>query len=152
MPTFPSWAPPASGDAIPKLGLITITPVSPAGSAIQLDTDPETYTTEWPRRQSIHEGIDGAVTKQDFGRIPKDMVIKLESGPNQWLNKSTVKAIEALSLVKRQLVKLEDGEGNVYNPCTIEEFNPNQAKGMAGLYTYTLVLHVFDASPTRLGG
>jgi len=139
-------------DLLAKLGLITITPVSPAGSGVQLDTDPETYKTEWPRRQSIHEGIDGAVTKQDFGRITKDITIMLDSGPNQWLNKSTVKALEALSVVKRQLVKFEDGEGNVYNTCTIEDFSPNQAKGMRGLYTYTLVLRCLDASPTRLSG
>jgi len=134
--------------AIMTLGAIRISGFSPSGASVRFDNDPDTYKREWPRRQSIEEGLAGAVTKQDAGRFAKDMVIRLDSGPTQWLNKSTVDILDEYAGRKGATFVFTDGEDNQFL-VTIESFEADQAKGMPELYTYSMTLHVFGITLLR---
>lgn len=135
--------------SIPTTGLITIASLSPSGSTVQLDTDPEVYQRAWPRRQSVRKGAMGAGKKQDFGLWAKDMTVHLDSGKSQWLNVGTVRTLNEFKARRGATFTFADGEGNSFT-VTIESFDPDQAKGMKDLYTYTMDLQVW-AITTLLG-
>lgn len=128
--------------SIPVIGKMTIEGLSPTGAKLTWTTDPETYTIDWPRRQDIIEGLAGAVTKQDSGRVAKDLVLRLDSGNNQWLNLDFVKALEDYTARKGATFTFKDAEGNEYT-VTIEDFTPYQAPGMQDLFRYKMEMHVF---------
>lgn len=51
---------------------------------VRFHADPNQYAPlTWPRRYSVHQGLGGSVTIQDFGVTPRDVRLLLRSG-SQW--------------------------------------------------------------------
>ena len=107
---------------------------------IRFTTDPGTYTRNWPRRMSVHKGLQGAVTIQSFGRFAKDMVLQLGSGSNQWMELSLVQAIESLMAVDNGVYSFTDWIGNAFT-VFILSFDPDPTF-IGTLHTYSMSLQV----------
>lgn len=96
---------------------------------VRFTCDPAIYERQWPKRLSIHEGLQGAVTIQDFGRSAKDMTLRLESGEQQLMEKTTVAALDALAGTRGAVYTLTDWNGTEVSACIVS----------------------FDADPTFVG-
>lgn len=96
---------------------------------VRFTCDPAVYERQWPKRVSVHEGLQGAVTVQDFGRFAKDMVLRLESGEQQLMERTTVAALDAMAGTRGATYTLTDWTGL---ECTVH-------------------IQAFEADPTFLG-
>jgi hypothetical protein len=61
---------------------------------LRFTTDPKVYEASWPKRHSIHEGLAGSVTIQDFGVRAKDLAFRLGSD-GQYLDLALVDQLDA---------------------------------------------------------
>ena len=123
---------------------------------VQWTTDPEVYQPfNWPRRQSIDQGIGRSVTIQDFGRTEKDLTVHMESGENQMLASACVDALDALNDGTPHTFK--DFLGNEYSvvmidftpvPTRLPDLDGNGAI-IGQLYRYTMNLRVLSISKLR---
>jgi hypothetical protein len=109
---------------------------------VTFDFDPATTRRQRPLLGSVHVGLGGAVTVQDFGRQIEGTSIELESG-TQYMTRETVAAIDALLADQGQTYQFLDWEGNRFE-VWIEEWEPSPA--FADLYTYRLRLRVLDVT------
>ena len=113
---------------------------------VRFTTDPKVYEPEWPKRYSVHAGLGGALTIQDFGRYAKDMVLRLQSS-GQWLDKATVNAIDARAGTKGAAYTFQDWVGTVAS-VFITSFKPTPTH-VPDLYEYELELHVLTLTALR---
>jgi len=60
---------------IPSTGRVYLGNV---GSEIQFTADPDSLEIDLPKRMSIHQGLGGVVTIQDFGRFIRDAKVRLQ--------------------------------------------------------------------------
>jgi len=96
----------------------------------QFTTDPQTYEPlKWPKRATVHKGIQGAVTVQDFGTFAKDNMIHLGSGESGFLEQSVVEALHTKYRTKGATYTLTDWAGN----------------------SFTVFIMGFEAEPTFIG-
>ena len=118
-------------------GLITL-------GGTQFPCDPGVYEPmRWAKRLSLHQGIGNSVTIQDFGITVKDLVIRLESGPNQFLDTIAVKALHGLFRTLGGEWTLTDWLGNQMT-VFIADFEPKFFT--VDLWTYTMTLLVRSAT------
>lgn len=114
---------------------------------VQFSTDPQIYEPlNWDKRHSVHPGISGSLTIQDFGMIQKDNTLRLASGTAGYLDHTTVKALHVLYRTKGVTHTLSDWIGNEFE-VFILSFAPVPTfvgSGEEVLYTYTMELHVLD--------
>lgn len=114
---------------------------------IQFTTDPRTYEPVWPKRQSIHGGLQGAVTVQDFGVFAKDQRLRLESG-GQWLTRTVVDALDARFQTRGAAYPFKDWVGTEAT-VFIVAFDPIDARLGGDLYEYRMELRVLALTKVR---
>lgn len=129
----------------PTYGLVTMTPVSanPSPSPVTFTTDPDKYTRTWKKRMSVHQGIEGTVTTQDFGRVARDCQLDLEWGRGQILTKAVVRAVKTWEGVRESLYRFQDWEGNDFT-VEILSFQEEAIFPSVDLYTARLSLQVVE--------
>jgi hypothetical protein len=113
---------------------------------VQFTTDPKVYEPTFPKRVSVHAGLGGAVTVQDFGRYAKDGTLRLQSS-GQWLDQATVDAIDARADVKGATYPFKDWVGTeatvfITSFRAIPTYLPD-------LYEYELELRVLGLTKRR---
>lgn len=119
---------------VPALGIVTL-------DGIQFTTDPQVYEpTNWDKRHSIHKGLGGAVTIQDFGTFQKDNTVRLASGSSGYLEESVVISLHTRFRTKGATFILTDWRDNEFT-VFIRSFKPVPTF-FASLYTYTMELQV----------
>lgn len=128
-------------------------PVAPNGTvyldSVQFTTDPQVYQPlQWKKRATVHKGIQGAVTVQDFGTFAKDNILYLASGPSGFMEKSVVATLHTKYRTKGATYSLTDWFGNSFT-VFIEDFDPEPAR-MRTLFRYTMTLQVLGIT-TLLG-
>lgn len=119
-------------------------PVIPSAGVVldgvTFNTDPNPYEHHnWKKRYSIHQAIGGKVIIQDFGTYAKDLVLKLGSGQAQFIDLTTVKALNTRWLIRGASYSFLDYLGNDF-VVFISDFNPTIFR--VDLYTYTMELQV----------
>jgi len=115
----------------------------------QFTTDPQVYQPlQWKKRATVHKGIQGAVTVQDFGTFAKDNRLTLASGPSGFLEKSVVEDLHAKYRTKGATYSLTDWFGNSFT-VFIVDFDPEPARART-LFRYTMTLQVLGIT-TLLG-
>ncbi len=108
---------------------------------LRFTTDPQTYAPlTWRKRQSVHPGLDGAMTIQDFGVHAKDNTVRLASGSAGYLERSLVVSLHALYRTKGATYTLTDWAGNEFT-VFIRDFQADPTF-IGTLWTYTMELHV----------
>ncbi len=104
-------------------------------------TDPQVYKpTVWAKRHSVHPGLEGALTIQDFGTFAKDNTLQLGSGGAGYIEKSLVDALHALYRARGATYTLTDWAGNEFT-VFIRNFQADPTF-IGTLWTYTMELHV----------
>jgi len=120
-------------------------PVSPNGTVFlggtQFTTDPQVYQPLlWKKRATVHKGIQGAVTVQDFGTFAKDNRLYLASGNSGFLEKSVVDALHTKYRTKGATYTLTDWSGNSFTVFLVEfEAEPTFIRT---LFRYSMTLQV----------
>jgi hypothetical protein len=110
---------------------------------VQFTTDPQDYRPfTWPKRASIHPGVQGAFTIQDFGLWKKDNLVVLGSGGAGYMEELVVKSLHTKYQTRGATYTLTDWMGNEYT-CWIEDFQPVPTF-QGTLYTYTMQLRVLN--------
>lgn len=129
---------------IPTIGKVFLgTKVSGAFLATaQFTTDPK-IQRNWPQRQSVHRGVQGTVTVQDFGKFAKDMVLMLESETN-WINTSFKNYVDGLMAVRGAVYDYKDYMGTeaVVKIISFEAKPTFIRDGVLVLYEYSMELQV----------
>ena len=108
-------------------------------NGVQFNVDPDSVERDWPRRHSVSPVLGGDVLIQDWGRYAKDMTITITSG-TQYMDRATVKAIDALVAVRGATYTLVDWEGNAFT-VFVTDWKPKPTF-IGDLYTFTLDLQV----------
>lgn len=116
-------------------------------------TDPEPYEPlNWTKRHSVHMGIGGALTIQDFGMTMKDNTLKLGSGRERFLEESIMLALLTKYQTKGATYTLTDWLQNSFT-VFIKDFKPVPFKkggdtngATISLWMYTMDLHVLSIS------
>ncbi len=116
-------------------------------NSYQFTSDPDSYERQWPKRASEHETVGGGRTIQDFGRFAKDMLLTLQSGQNQYIEKSLVDQLDTLAGTRGATYALVDWEGTEAT-VFILRFDPVHAK-ISTLYRYTMTLRVVTLTKLR---
>src|SRR3972149_3937496 len=128
-------------------------PFGPFGTVfldgVQFSTNPIPYEPmNWKKRYSILPAIGGKVTTQDLVTFQPDNTVRLESGPNQFLDKATEQALHTRFRTRGASYVLTDWLGNNFT-VFIKSFVPvpflsgADAAGVAvELYTYRMELQV----------
>lgn len=126
-------------DLIPPFGRVFL---GPTGALVQFTTDPEPYSPYlWPKRFSVHPGIGGAVTIQDFGVFAKDRRVNLRGGdPNSWMDQEVVRAMDEFFRTKAGLFNFTDFLLNDFT-VFIESFTHKPHPNLV-ISEYEMVLHV----------
>lgn len=107
---------------------------------ITFTTDPRVYEPRnWPKRVSVHRGLNGSVTVQDFGLFAKDNRIRIESG-DQYLSTAVVDALQARYQTPGATYTLTDWLGNEFT-VFILDFRPVEAQ-LGGAWRYSMDLVV----------
>jgi hypothetical protein len=115
---------------------------------VTFDTDPQIYEPlNWPKRHSVHRGIGGVVTIQDFGTFKKDNTIRLVSGATGFMNQATVDSFHVKFRTKGATFTFTDWLDNEF-AVFILRFRPVATfigeSDSDNLYTYEMDLHVLD--------
>ncbi len=119
--------------------------LGPTGSQIQFTADPSSYSPwVWKKRQSVHMGIDGSVTVQDFGMTMKDQVIEIKGELQQFMENSVVAQVFGLFKAKGAVYKLTDWLDNEFT-VYIEDFDPVPNRHVPGS-TYTLKCRILGCA------
>lgn len=107
---------------------------------VTFTTDPRVYEPlRWPKRASVHRGLGGAVTVQDFGTWAKDDRLRLESG-DQFLTTDVVRALHERYRRRGAVYPLQDWLGNAFTVYMLD-FQPVEAQ-LGGAWRYTMELQV----------
>ena len=116
---------------------------------LRFTTDPAVYEPlNWPKRFSVHEGLEGSVTIQDFGVTMKDNVVRLQSGDRQYMEQSLAEALHTRFRTKGVTYTLTDWVGNQLT-VFILSFTPKPTF-IGTLWTYSMELRVLGI--TKLFG
>lgn len=129
MPTVPA---PAAPPPFPVGGIYL--------DNVRFTTDPETYEPlTWEKRYSIHQGIGGRVTIQDFGVYAKDCKIIMASGNARFLDELSVIAFHTKWRTRGATFELRDWMANNFTVFLMTfppiNFKPN-------MYRYKLEAQV----------
>jgi hypothetical protein len=112
-------------------------------------TDPQVYEPlQWPKRATVHPGLQGALTVQDFGTYAKDNSIHLASGSSGYMEQSVVAAIHTKYRIPGASYTLTDWMGNEFT-VFILEFTATPTF-IGTLCTYSITLQVLGI--TKLFG
>lgn len=128
-------------DAIPTIGGITLTPLIPAGAALQMTTDPDSIVDAWGPRKFTEAGLEGASTTQDFGQFAVDCKRTL-GWRRQMLDVVAIRTLRSWMATTGSTYRYEDDEGNDWTVELVPPFSANRVFGLDRLYTCTLTLHV----------
>jgi len=116
---------------------------------VQFSTDPEPYKPlQWAKRYSVHMGIGGAVTYQDFGIFAKDNMLHLASGATRFLEESVMLALHSRYRTKGVAFSFSDWLNNGFTVFIKDFYVDPWMKGISpsggtiSLYTYTMDLQV----------
>jgi hypothetical protein len=119
--------------------------IGPTGAQIQLTADPSNYSPwVWRKRQSIHPGVGGSLTVQDFGITLKDQTVEIKGELEQFMENSVVASVFALFKVKGAVYKLTDWLDNEFT-VYIEEFQPVPNRNVPGS-TYTIKCRILGCA------
>lgn len=121
---------------------IILTPLVPAGTPLQLTTDPDGVVDTWDPRKVSDAGLEGAVTTQDWGQYAIDCVRALTWSGKQFLDRDAVLQIRQWLAVRGSTYRYVDAEGNDWTVELVPPFLANRIFGMPRYYTCTLTLHV----------
>jgi hypothetical protein len=124
--------------------------MDPIGSvfldSVRFTTDPSVYEPTWPKRHSIHAGLGGGVTIQDFGVTAKDQVLRLQSS-GQYLDRATIDALDTRYRTRGAVYTFTDWVGTTATVfMTIFRVIPTR---LPDLYEYELELRVVALSQLR---
>jgi len=107
----------------------------------QVTTDPQVYQPlQWKKRATVHKGIQGAVTVQDFGTFAKDNMLHLGSGEAGFLEKSVVEALHTKYRTKGATYTLTDWAGNSFTVFIVEFESEPTFIGSLFKYSMTCVV------------
>jgi len=110
---------------------------------VQLTTDPQVYQPlRWPKRVSVHQGIGGSVTIQDFGTYPADGKITIGSGSGGFLEQGVVDDLVGMKNARGATYTLEDWLGNEFE-VFILSFDP-EPTFIGSLWRYTMELQIVE--------
>ncbi len=119
--------------------------IGPTGTQVQLTADPSSYSPwAWKKRHSVHMGIGGSLTVQDFGITMKDQVIEIRGELEQFMENSVVASVFALFRVKGAVYLLTDWLDNEFT-VYIEEFGPVPNRHVSGS-TYLLKCRILGCA------
>jgi hypothetical protein len=111
---------------------------------VRFHTDPNQYSPlTWPRRYSVHQGIGGSVTIQDFGVSPQDVRLLLRSGPQWKLDRQTVAELHRLARASNPTYTFTDWLDNEFS-VFFGRFDPRPSD--SGTFTFEMELHVMSVS------
>jgi hypothetical protein len=117
---------------------------------VQFTTDPQDYDpVQWEKRHSVHKGLQGAVTVQDFGTFKKDNTVRLGSGASGFLSQSVVSSFHTKFRTKGATYSFTDWLGNSFTVfiksfVPVPTFLPDDPDGTGCLYTYSMELQVLN--------
>jgi len=131
---------------IPAFGRLTI---GPTGGETTFTTDPEPYEPyQWPKRHSVHPGLQGAATIQDFGVFAADRRLTLEGSFDQPMDDTVVKILDGYYRTRGATFVLDDWLGNKFT-VFIAAFT-HRPHGRLAISAYRMELQV--VSITNLFG
>lgn len=108
---------------------------------VQFTTDPQVYQPfNWEKRRSVHEGIGGAVTIQDFGIFAKDNTVRLASGAQGFMEQTVVETLHTKFRTKAAVFTLTDWVDNEFTVFIIN-FAPVPTF-LGSLFVYQMELRV----------
>lgn len=118
---------------------------------VQFSTDPEPYEPmNWEKRYSVHKGIGGKSTIQDFGTFMSDNTLRLGSGGSRFLEEAAVIALHTRYRVRGASYVFTDWLVNNFI-VFITAFAPvpwkrgaDEVGGTVSFYTYTMELQVIQ--------
>jgi len=118
---------------------------------VQFSTDPEPYEPlKWLKRHSVHMGIGGTVTIQDFGLFMKDNMLHLGSGRERFLEESIMLSLYGFYRTPGGVFSLTDWLNNSFTVFIKDFYVDPWLKGQGptgttiSLYTYTMDLQVIS--------
>lgn len=95
------------------LGTFGRAALGPTGSQTTFNCDPEPYEPyQWPKRHSVHPGLQGAVTIQDFGVYAADRRLTLRGGFDQPMDDDVVKTMDGYYRSRGTKYRFTDWLGN----------------------------------------
>lgn len=121
-------------------------------NGVLLDSDPEVYESYvWAKRGSVFKTFrttgdpTSGVRTQEFGHPMVDLTLELQSGPHQFIDVETVRALDLLYRAPVTEYALEDWLGNeltvIFPPGEPAAFRPKHAQ-ISTLWTYQMRLRV----------
>jgi hypothetical protein len=116
--------------------------LGPTGSEKTFLTDPAPYDPyKWPKRASVHQGLGGSVTIQDFGVFAKDLDLTLRGDfEHSAMDLDMVTTIDGYYRSRGTLYHFTDWLGNDFT-VFLSEF-AHTPHSQVPLHSYSLVLRV----------
>lgn len=112
--------------------------LGPTGAQTTFTTDPEPYEPyRWPKRVSVHRGLQGAITIQDFGVFAKDRQLQLS---HDVMDDEVIKTLDGYFRTKGATFRFTDWLGNDFT-VFILSFT-HVPHGRLAISSYELALHV----------
>jgi hypothetical protein len=122
-------------------------------AGIALETDPGPYAgPQLTKRQSIHRGLGGSTTVQDFGVSFSDEPVRVRSGQSK-VDKATINQLSDLYRASGKAYPVSDWLGNEYSTY-IAQFKPTSRDGTWWEYEMELIvleLRMLHGSPYSAG-